>query len=124
MRMSRRGGGGGGGGRGGGGGGGGPRGGGGGRRGGRWGGGPRARGRAPPRRRLGWRDEARAFVADYEAARGRVFGADERRLCAAAFAYSCGYTARCGWAIAGDERGKSGTFQALVASHGARLLEL
>jgi hypothetical protein len=69
-------------------------------------------------------DEARAFVADYEAARGRAFSVDERRLCGAAFAYSCAYTARCSWALGSDERAKPGTFHALVARHGARLLEL
>ena len=69
-------------------------------------------------------EEARAFVAEYEAARGRAFAADERRLCGAAFAYSCAYTARCVWGLARDERGKPGTFQQLVASHGPTLLEL
>jgi hypothetical protein len=59
-------------------------------------------------------DEARAFVGEYERARGRAFDADERRLCGAAFAYSCAYTARCG----------AETFRALVASHGAALTEL
>jgi hypothetical protein len=69
-------------------------------------------------------DEARAFVADYEAARGRRFGADERRLAGAAFAYSCAYTARCGWALGRDERTEPGTFAHLVASHGPTLAEL
>ncbi|MDB4968838.1 MAG: hypothetical protein JWN44_4527 [Myxococcales bacterium] len=68
-------------------------------------------------------DEARAFVADYEDARARPFTADERRLCAAAFAYACAYSARCAWALGSDERDRPGTFQALVARHGARLLE-
>jgi hypothetical protein len=69
-------------------------------------------------------DEARAFIGDYEAARGRAFTPDERRSCAAAFAYWCAYTARCGWAVGTDERDRPGTFQALVALHGARLLEV
>ncbi|MGZ3444003.1 MAG: phosphotransferase, partial [Polyangia bacterium] len=69
-------------------------------------------------------DEARAFVAEYEAARGRPFTVDERRLCGAAFAYSCAYTARCGWGLDRDERGTPGTFQHLVASHGPMLMEL
>ena len=68
-------------------------------------------------------DEARAFVAEYETARGRAFTVEERRLCGALFAYSCAYTARCGWA-SGDERAEPGTFQYLVASHGPRLTEL
>jgi hypothetical protein len=59
-------------------------------------------------------DDARAFVADYEAARGRAFDADERRLCGAMFAWSYATMAR--WA--------EGTFRAVVASHGASLMEL
>jgi hypothetical protein len=69
-------------------------------------------------------EEARAFVADYEAARGRRFSVEERRLCGAAFAYSCAYTARCGWSLGNDERALPGTFQQLVASHGPTLMEL
>ncbi len=69
-------------------------------------------------------DEARAFVADYEAARGRGFHGDERRLAGAAFAYACAYTARCGWALGADERAQPGTFHALVAAHGPSLAEL
>jgi hypothetical protein len=64
-------------------------------------------------------DEARAFVDDYESARGQRFDADERRLCAACFAYSVAYTARCGHAI-GEDHG----FQDLVARQGRRLMEL
>ena len=59
-------------------------------------------------------DDARAFIADYEAARGRAFDADERRLCGAMFAYSYAYLARC----------LPGTFRDFVASHGPTLLEL
>ena len=43
--------------------------------------------------------EARAFVADHEAARGGAFAAAERRLVGAAFAYSVAYTTRCGHAF-------------------------
>ena len=49
-------------------------------------------------------DEIRAFVADYEAARGARFGVDERRVVAASCVYSIAYTARCGHALA-PERG-------------------
>jgi hypothetical protein len=63
-------------------------------------------------------DEARAFVADYEAARGASFTVDERSLCGASFAYSCAYTARCGHAVGDDDSG----FIALVRLHGAGLL--
>jgi len=58
--------------------------------------------------------DARAFVADYEAARGRPFDGDERRLCGAVFAYSYATMAR--WV--------EGTFRAVVASHGPSLMEL
>jgi aminoglycoside phosphotransferase (APT) family kinase protein len=69
-------------------------------------------------------DEARAFVRDYESARGRRFADDERALCGASFAYSVAYTARCGHALGTDERQLPGTFQHLVASHGRELLAL
>jgi hypothetical protein len=69
-------------------------------------------------------DEARAFVSDYEVARGRAFDAEERRQCAAAFAYTCAYIARCEWALGVDQRGTAGSFQGLLASEGSRLLVL
>ena len=69
-------------------------------------------------------DEARAFVGAYEAARGRAFDADERKLCGAAFAYSVAYSARCAHALGRDERRTTGTFQHLVATHGRGLLDL
>jgi phosphotransferase family enzyme len=68
-------------------------------------------------------EEARAFIADYEAARGRAFSAEERRSVGAAFAYSCAYTARCTWALGLDERAEPGTFHHLVASNGPTLME-
>jgi hypothetical protein len=77
--------------------------------------------RIPPAPTL---EEARAFVRDYEESRGSAFDGDERRLCAAAFAYSCAYTARCGWALGADERRKGGSFQHLVHTEGVRLLGL
>jgi hypothetical protein len=67
-------------------------------------------------------EEARAFVADYEAARGYAFTEPERRLCGASFAYSCAYTARCGYALGNDERGAAGTFQHLVWTEREKLL--
>jgi hypothetical protein len=69
-------------------------------------------------------DEARAFVADYEAARGVSFDRDERALCGAAFAYSVAYTARCGHAAGYDGRRVPGTFHHLLIQHGAELLKL
>lgn len=67
-------------------------------------------------------DEARAFVAEYEAARGQPFERAERATCAAMFAYACAYTARCGHALGVEERDVPGTFQHLVAQHGHELL--
>lgn len=69
-------------------------------------------------------EEARAFVADYEAARGRRFDRAERAACAATFAYASAYTARCGHAFGADERDRPGTFQHLVWRHGRGLLAL
>jgi len=69
-------------------------------------------------------DEARAYVADYEQARGRGFEPDERRALAASFAFTCAYTARCGHALGARERDVPGTFQHLVAQHGVGLLQL
>jgi len=55
----------------------------------------------------------------------RPFRGPERRLCGAAFAYACAYTARCGHAIdATAEREHPGSFGALVAREGLRLLEV
>jgi len=69
-------------------------------------------------------DEARAFVRDYEEARGKMFSTDERHLCGACFAYACAYTARCGHASGKDEREMSGTFQHLVWNERISLLDL
>ena len=62
------------------------------------------------------------FVGDYETAREASFSASERRLCAAAFAYSCAYTARCGHALGKDVRGEAGTFAHLVWTERQNLL--
>jgi hypothetical protein len=69
-------------------------------------------------------EEARAFKSDYEEARGTMFSSDERRLCGAAFAYACAYTARCGHAGGADERTMDGTFQHLVWHEREKLLDL
>jgi Phosphotransferase enzyme family len=70
-------------------------------------------------------DEARAFKRDYEAARGEEFSTDERRLCGASFAYACAYSARCSHTGAdGDAREQPGTFQNLLWSERANLLDL
>jgi hypothetical protein len=69
-------------------------------------------------------EEARAFVADYERARGAPFDQAERTLCGGAFAYSVAYTTRCGHAGGYDGRGVPGTFHHLLVRHGAELLSL
>src|SRR6185295_14379151 len=69
-------------------------------------------------------EEARAFVAEYEAAAGKRFTQAERVLCGAAFAYAVAYTSRCGHAGGVDTRDQPGTFHHLIATHGTRLLDL
>lgn len=69
-------------------------------------------------------EEARAFVSDYEAARGGAFTAAERRALGAAFAYSVAYSSRCGHAFGKREREQPGTFHHLLVQHGEQLLEL
>lgn len=69
-------------------------------------------------------EEARAFVSEYEAARGRAFSRDERELCAASFVFSVAYTCRCGQSAGVDAREVPGNFQHLLATEGKRLFEL
>jgi hypothetical protein len=69
-------------------------------------------------------EEARAFIRDYERARGRNFSAQERRLCGACLAYASAYTARCGYAGGRDERETPGTFQHLVWSERSNLFDV
>jgi hypothetical protein len=69
-------------------------------------------------------DEARAFVRDYERARGKMFSAEERRLCGACLAYASAYTARCGHAVSGSERETPGTFQHLVWNERGNLFDV
>jgi hypothetical protein len=69
-------------------------------------------------------EEARAFVIDYELARGLPFTREERRLCGGAYTYSVAYTARCGHASGVDIRQQPGNHQHLIAAHGAGLLDL
>lgn len=60
-------------------------------------------------------DEARAFVADYEAARGRAFTRAEHKVVSAAFTYGVAYTARCGHALDPlATQVEDGTFRALA----------
>jgi hypothetical protein len=69
-------------------------------------------------------DEARAFVRDYERARGKLFSAEERRLCGACLAYASAYTARCSHASGRNEREMPGTFQHLVWMERGALFDL
>jgi hypothetical protein len=69
-------------------------------------------------------EEARAFVDEYQLARGRVFDPDERIVCGAAFTYAVAYTSRCVHALGRDERETPGTFPHLLASAGRGLFSL
>jgi hypothetical protein len=78
-------------------------------------------------------EEALAFLADFETARGAPFGADERRTAIAALIATMAYSARCEHADALTERGSiqarpaptcvpSDGYLGFLALHGARLL--
>jgi hypothetical protein len=69
-------------------------------------------------------EEARSFVSEYEAARGRSFTRAERTLCGASFVFSVAYTCRCGHATGVDARDVPGNFQHLLATEGERMFEL
>ena len=69
-------------------------------------------------------DEIRAFIADYEEARGGPFDAAERRLVAASCVYSIAYTARCGHALDPDASSpRHRAFRDLLRSAGRSLLD-
>jgi hypothetical protein len=68
-------------------------------------------------------DESRAFVADYEAARGLPFERQERHLLRGVFAYTAAHVARGGHAL-GRKREVPGTYTHLVWTEGVRLLDL
>jgi hypothetical protein len=61
-------------------------------------------------------DEARAFVADYQAARGRAFSRDERRCIDAAWLYATAYSARCAHAL-GERAGAAAGYLATLSAH-------
>jgi hypothetical protein len=80
------------------------------------------------RRRLPTLDEARAFVGDYEAARGVLFSRAERNTIAAAWLYATAYGARCehsdaqlGFSWTETKPGDD-SYRGLLARHGRRLL--
>ena len=91
--------------------------------------------RVPDRAQLPTRDEALAFIADCEAARGTPFGGGEHAAARAALVYAMAYTARCehsdlltdmGRAPARPERAAEpvppGSARAFVAAHAEALL--
>lgn len=79
-------------------------------------------------------EEALAFVADYEEARGAPFTAAEHRSARASLVYMMGYSARCGHSDALTDMGRrpprpgpspeieKGTGQAFLAAHAEELL--
>jgi hypothetical protein len=79
-------------------------------------------------------EEALAFVADYEEARGARFTAAEHRAARASLVYMMGYSARCGHSDAMTDMGRhpprpgpppeiqKGTGQAFLAAHAEELL--
>jgi hypothetical protein len=79
-------------------------------------------------------EEALAFVADYEQARGAPFTGAEHRVARASLVYRMGYSARCGHSDAMTDMGRrpprpgsspeirEGTGQAFLAAHAAELL--
>jgi Ser/Thr protein kinase RdoA (MazF antagonist) len=67
-------------------------------------------------------EEARAFVADYEDARGRRFEGDERLTLAGSLVYSLAYTARCVHAIGAAPGDRGRAFVRLLEDEGATLL--
>ena len=91
--------------------------------------------RVPERVQLPTLDEALAFIADYEAARGAPFSGEEHAVVCAALTYAMAYTARCeysdlltdmGSAPARPERAAEpippGSARAFVAAHAEALL--
>lgn len=67
-------------------------------------------------------DEIRAFISDYERARGAPFTRAELELARASCVYSLAYTARCNHAVKPREEGWNGDFRPLLRAHGDALL--
>jgi len=71
------------------------------------------------------RDEARAFIAEYEAARGASFTKAERAMLAAAATYAIAYSARCENCLALDEEQyPAGSYRELLTRDGEAFLRL
>lgn len=69
------------------------------------------------------REQALGFIEDYQTARTCPFSPEEQRVARASLVYACAYTARCGHALANDQREITGSFQHLLWTQGMRLLE-
>ena len=67
-------------------------------------------------------DELRAFVDDYQEARGRRFDAGERQTLAGSLVYSLAYTARCVHALGARPEDRGVAFIRLVTAEGPALL--
>jgi hypothetical protein len=78
----------------------------------------------PPREPVPSLDEKRAFVAEYEQARGRPFTRAERAVLWASCAYSTAYIARCQHALDPEQKGTGewGTFRAVLREQGEAML--
>jgi hypothetical protein len=75
------------------------------------------------RRQIPTCDEALAFVADYEAARGAAFTGDELRSVRAALVDAMAYTARCEHSTATRTEAPEGSARAFLRAHGRELLD-
>jgi hypothetical protein len=78
----------------------------------------RREGMAPPTP-----DEARAFVTEYEAARGAAFSDAERRVVGAATLFGMAYTARCEHAVDGAGAHRADSYRSMLAEHGPAYLD-
>jgi hypothetical protein len=67
-------------------------------------------------------DEMRAFLSDYESARGRPFTSAERTTLSASLVYSLSYTARCNQAVNPKQEGWNGDFRPFLRAHGDSLV--
>lgn len=68
-------------------------------------------------------DEMRAFVADFEAARGQPFSPAERSTLSASLVYSMAYTARCNHASSPRVEGWNGDLRPALRAHGREILD-
>lgn len=68
-------------------------------------------------------DEMRAFVADFEDARGRPFTAEERFILTGSLVYGMAYSARCNHASNPHEEGLNGDLRPTLRAHGRALLD-